>query len=1123
MKDIKDSTNKTGLSAQQRELLAYLLAEEGVELDETSKISKIKNLDEVPLSFAQQQLWFLDQLQPRSSAYNIPVAIHIEGRLNAATLEQSLNKIVQRHEVLRTTFMTVDEQPVQVIHSAPSFVLPIVDLQQLPKSNREAQTLQLAAQEAQQPFDLKRGPLLRAKLLRLAEQEHTLLLTMHHIVSDGWSLGVLVRELATLYDAFANSRPTLLPQLPIQYADYAVWQRQWLQGEVIETQLSYWKQQLGGSLPILQLPTDRPRPAVQTFHGARQALQLSKSLLEAIADLSQQEGTTLFMTVLTAFKILLYRYTGQQDILVGSPVANRNQVETEDLIGFFINSLVLRTNLGGNPTFRELLGRVRKVVLEAYNHQDLPFEKLVETLQVERDLSHTPLFQVMFALQNAPMPSLEFSGLKLSPLEVDNGTAKFDLTLDLEETANGIKGWLEYNTDLFDASTIRRMAGHFQTLLEGIVANPQQQISQLPLLTEVEQRQLLVEWNDTQVDYPLDKCIHQLFEEQVQRTPNAVAVVFENQQLTYHQLNSRANQLAHYLKSLGVGADVLVGICVERSLDMVVGLLGILKAGGAYVPLDPEYPTGRLSFMLEDAQVSVLLTQQRLVDRLPQHQAQLVCLDTDWLLISQSPQNNPITDVQATNLAYVIYTSGSTGRPKGTMILHQGVVNYLSWCTQAYAVADGDGAPVQSSFAFDATITSLFSPLIVGKQVILLPEQQEIEALCVVLQLRRFSLVKLTPAHLELLNQLLPSQEAAAQTKALVIGGEPLFGKTLHFWRQNAPNTRLINEYGPTETVVGCSFYEVKNETSLAQGILIGRPIANTQIYILDSYLQPVPVGVPGELHIAGVGLARGYLNRPELTQEKFIPNPFSTELYSRLYKTGDSVRYLADGNIEYIGRIDHQVKIRGFRIELGEIEAVLAQHPAVRATVVMAREDVPGDKRLVTYVVPNQEQAPTVSELRSFLKERLPDYMVPSAFVFLETLPLTPNGKINRHQLPIPDNTRPEWARTFVAPRNSVEEMLAQIWAEILEVKQVSIDDNFFELGGHSLLATQLISRVQKTFQVELSLRSLFEAPMIADLAVQIVDKQVEQVDNQKLLDMLAELEQLSNDEVQKILSTEK
>ena len=1137
MKQMKDSTNKTGLSAEQRELLAYLLAEEGVELDETSKISPRENPDQAPLSFAQQQLWLLDQLQPANSAYNIPAAIHIEGRLNAAALQQSLNKIVQRHEALRTTFMTVDEQPIQVIHSAPSLVLPVIDLQEFPESEREAETLRLAVQQAQQPFDLTQGLLLRAKLLHLSQEEHRLLLTMHHIVSDGWSLGVLVRELAALYDAFSNNKPVPLPQLPIQYADYAVWQRQWLQGEVMERQLSYWKQQLGGSLPILQLPTDRPRPKVQTFCGARQALQLPKSLLQAIADLSQQEGTTLFMTLLTAFKILLYRYMGQEDILVGSPVANRNQVETENLIGFFINLLVLRTDLGGDPTFKELLGRVREVVLGGYDHQELPFEKLVETLRPERHLSHTSLFQVMFALQNAPMPALEFSGLKLRPLEIDNGTAKFDLTLDLEETPNGIKGWLEYNTDLFDASTIQRMAGHFQTLLEGIVANPEQRLSDLPLLTPAEQHQLLVQWNDTQAEYPKDACIHELFEAQVERTPNAIAVVFAEEQLSYRELNRRANQLAHYLQKLGVKPEVRVGICAQRSLDLVIGLLGILKAGGAYIPLDPNYPQERLAFMLQDAQAPVLLTQSQLLARMQGHSAQVLCLDTNRETISQESSDNPNTQVLPTNNSYVLYTSGSTGQPKAVVIEHRSAVAFLDWATKVYTAEDFANVLAATSICFDLSVFELFAPLSCGGRVILVENALALPNLS---PTTGVTLINTVPSAIA---ELLRVNGIPNSVRTVNLAGEPLPKKLVQQLYQQCSVQQVFNLYGPSEDTTYSTFALVKPEDSV---VSIGHPIANTQVYILDRYLKPVPIGVPGELYIGGEGLARCYLNRPELTAQKFIVHTFDEQSQNpkskiaqlrsvRLYKTGDLVRYLPNGDIEYLGRLDNQVKIRGFRIELGEIETVLSQHPEVLESVVVAA-DVAQGKRLVAYVVPKLESVTSSNELRSHLKQRLPEYMVPSAFVMLDALPLTPNGKVDRRALVSTNLARPDLETAFVAPRTIVEAKLVEIWSLILGGAQIGIYDNFFELGGHSLLATQVVHQVQTVFQVELPLLALFEEPTVAGLAKAIECSQVKQKDRSLpkiqaiprdkkhlLGQLVTQLNQLDNEQVKNILQQKK
>ncbi|MUG96208.1 amino acid adenylation domain-containing protein [Scytonema sp. UIC 10036] len=1117
MKDTEESIQKTGFSAEQRELLAYLLAEEGVELDETPKIAPRENPDKAPLSFAQARLWFLNQLQPESSAYNIPAAIRIEGQLNVVALEQSLSKIVQRHEALRTTFITQDEQPIQVIHPASTFVLPIVNLQQFSESEQKAQALQIAAQEAEQPFNLTRDRLLRGKLLCLSQQEHILLLTMHHIVSDGWSLGVLVRELATFYNA-SNHKGVLLPPLPIQYPDYAVWQRQWLKGEVMEAQLTYWKQQLGGRLPVLQLPTDRPRPPIQTFRGAKQALLLPKSLSEQIDNLSQQAGVTLFITLLTAFKILLYRYTGEEDILVGSPVANRNRAQTEDLIGFFINMLVLRTNLGANPTFRELLGRVREVVLGAYQHQELPFEKLLETLQLERSTSHSPLFQVMFALQNTPMPALEFVGLKLSPLEIDNKTAKFDLTLDLEETPNGLKGWLEYSTDLFDASTIKRMAGHFQTLLEGIVANPEQRLSDLPLLTPAEEHQLLVQWNDTWVEYPKNICIHDLFVAQVERTPDNIAVVFEGEQITYRELNQRANQLAHYLQKLGVKPEVRVGICVERSVDLAIGLLGILKAGGAYIPIDPNYPQERSSFMLQDAQAPILLTQKRLV-AVPDSSAQVVYLDADCPSIDRESKDNPNIQVLPTHNAYVLYTSGSTGQPKAVTIEHHSTVAFLCWAKTVFTPEDLTGVLASTSICFDLSVFELFVPLSWGGKVILAKNALHLPSLPAA---KEVTLINTVPSAIA---ELLRVDGIPTSVRTVNLAGEPLPKKLVEQLYQHSVQ-QVFNLYGPSEDTTYSTWALVKPEDNV---VSIGRPIANTQVYILDRYLKPVPIGVPGELYIGGEGLARGYLNRPELTAEKFIANPFSNKLDSRLYKTGDLVRYLPDGSIEYIGRLDNQVKIRGFRIELGEIETALSQHPKVLESVVLAKVDEADRKRLVAYVVPKPELVHGVNELRSHLKQRLPEYMVPSAFVMLDALPLTSNGKVDRRALMSINLARPDLETAFAAPRTTVEATLVGIWSQILEVKEIGIHDNFFELGGHSLLATQVVHQVQTVFQVELPLLALFEEPTVAALARVIESSQIQQKDKmpkiqaiprqKRHLDRLVEeLAQLEEDEVKNI-----
>ncbi|MBU7585508.1 MAG: non-ribosomal peptide synthase/polyketide synthase [Nostoc sp. TH1S01] len=1030
---------------------------------------------ELPLSFAQQRLWFLDQLQPNSSFYNIPVALRLLGTLNQAALEQSLIEIIHRHEALRTNFVVIDGQPTQVIKQQTNWTVCVVELQHLPNSQRELAIQQLARQESTKPFDLVQGALVKATLVVLSETEHVLLLCMHHIVSDGWSIGVLIEELAALYNAYSMGQPSPLAPLTVQYADFALWQRQWLQGNVLQSQLNYWEQQLADAPTLLPLPTDRPRPAVQTFSGAYQEFPLSAQLTNRLVKLSQEQGTTFFMTLLAAFDTLLYRYTGQEDILVGSPIANRDRSEIEGLIGFFVNTLVMRTDLKGNPSFSELLTRVRDMAMQAYTHQDLPFEILLEALQPERDLSYTPLFQVMFSLQNTSISELELTGLTVNHLKVEGITAKFDLTLLMQQTSTGLVGVWEYNTDLFDASTIERMTGHFVTLLEGIVTNPEEKISQLPLLTPSEQQQLLVEWNNTQTDYPGNKCIHQLFEEQVQRTPDAVAVVFGDRQITYHQLNCRANQLAHYLKSLGVETDVLVGICVERSIEMVVGLLAILKAGGAYLPLDPEYPTERLRFMLEDAQVRVLLTQQLLVDRLAQQKAQIVCLDTDALVISQFSQNNLIPETQATNLAYVIYTSGSTGQPKGVLIAHQGLLNLVFWHQQAFKVTSLDKATQLAGTAFDAAVWELWPYLTAGASIYLVEPRllSSLENLRDWLIANEITVSFLpTPLAEELLSLAWPTEGLALRT--MLTGGDKL-----HQYPSDLIPFQVVNNYGPTEnTVVTTSGLVVAKKEQEQISPNIGKAIANTQVYILDRHLQPVPVGVPGELHIGGVGLARGYLNRDELTAERFINNPLGT---GRLYKTGDLARYLSDGNIEYLGRIDNQVKIRGFRIELGEIEAALSQNDYVQASCVIPREDTRGEQRLVAYIVPQQGFTPSISELRQYLKAKLPDYMVPNNLVILESLPLTPNGKLDRRALPAPDLYNED---KYVAPRTPVEEILAQIWAQVLKLEAVGIHDNFFELGGHSLLATQLLSRIRNIFKVELPLRELFAAPTIDQLA---------------------------------------
>lgn len=1052
-----------------------------------------------PTSFAQQRLWFLQQLAPGNPFYNVSAALRLQGSLNVAALEQTFNEIVRRHETLRTTFIQVEGEPVQAI--APSLILsiPIIDLRHLLETQREADARRLAALEAQRPFDFVKGPLLRVKLLQLAETEYVLLLNLHHIIADGWSIGVLIRELAALYNACVEGKPSPLPELSIQYADFAEWQREWLQNSVLETQLIYWRQQLQ-DISGLNLPTDWARPAIPSYRGAKQSLKLSPSLNQALETLSQQQGVTLFITLLAAFKTLLYRYTQQEDIAIGSPIANRNRSEIEGLIGFFVNSLVLRTQVQGNLTFLDLLSRVKEVALGAYAHQDLPFEKIVEALQPERDLSTNPLFQVSFSLQNTPIEALELPGLSLSLLDVENNTAKLDLEFHLWQESDSLQVQAIYSTDLFSDRTITRMLGHFQTLLEGIVSQPNQLLYDLPLLTS-EENQLFIDWNDTKKARSQD-CFHQLFEKQVEKTPDAIAVVFVDTQsnstasLTYRKLNQRANQLAHYLQKIGVVPDVLVGICLDRSLDMIVGLLGIHKAGAGYLPLDPTYPQERLNFMLEDAQVSVLLTCSSL--KFPQVQDKarsnpvVVCLDTEWQKIVEESQDNPKCIVTPNHLAYTIYTSGSTGQPKGVIIEHRGLSNLAAAQRDVFNIQECDRILQFASFSFDASIFEIVLALQTGAALYLATKETLLpgKSLIQFLQKNAITGVTLPPTVLAALSDETPLP--ALQT--IICAGETCSQDIVERW---ALGRRFFNAYGPTEATVWSTISEIRDRTTKP---LIGRPIANTQVYILDRHLQPVPIGVPGELYLGGDGLARGYLHRPNLTTERFIANPFfditsNLEITlhkkissnsEKLYKTGDLVRYREEGNIEFLGRIDNQVKIRGYRIELGEIEATLLQHTAVKDVVVSTIEDREIHKRLVAYIVLHQESTITIVELRQFLKKHLPEYAIPSSFMLIDDLPITSNGKVNIKALQTIFSVNKQELNTQIKvdPRNPIEKAIAQIWIDILHLDKISIHDNFFDLGGDSLLAVRVIEQIQKQLNREIPLSALFLNPTVADLA---------------------------------------
>lgn len=1083
-----------------------------------------------PASFAQRRLWLVEQLTIGASLYNVPLVFRLKGALNIKVLAESFNEIVRRHEVLRTAFDMPDGQITQVIASHLAISLPLIDLQsagaiasdQDHGITGEEQAFKLVQQEIQQPFNLKQAPLLRLQLLRLDEAEHILLMVFHHIIFDEWSSGVLIRELGAIYTALIDDQPSPLPDLPIQYADFACWQREWLQGSVLDKQLKYWQQQLHG-LSLLNLPSDRPRPIAQSYQGAIHFLELSQGLLDKLEALSQQAAATLFMTLLTAFQALLSRYTGQSDIAVGSPIANRHHSELEGLIGFFVNSLVLRSDVSGNPTFRELLQRVKETTLEAYAHQDLPFETLVEALQPQRDLSRNPLFQVVFALQNAPMENLELPGLTLNALKFETRTTRFDLELYLWKCADnfrslwgnswtqsdGLRGVLVYNTDLFDQATIARLSQHFHCLLEAAVTDPDTPIANLPILSSIE-RQQLEEWSSSQINSLPDQSIHHLFEQQVERTPDAIAVQFANQQFTYRELNNGSNQLARYLKNLGVCVGTLVGICMERTPETIAAMLAILKAEAVYVPLDVTYPAERLRFMVADARISVILTQHQWSNLFDSSQTTVVCLDHEWSAIAQESEDNPIHQSASEDLAYVIYTSGSTGTPKGVAVPHRAVIR-LVYNPNYVTFTPSDRIAQVANIAFDAATFEIWGALLNGAQLIGIEREISLSPVDFATQLKQqqITILFLTTA---LLNQIAREVPNAFQSlRYLLFGGEAVNPKWVcQVLQQGAPQ-HLLHVYGPTENTTFSSWYEVRQLHETATTIPIGRAIANTEIYLLDSQLNPVPIGVTGEIYLGGEGLAQGYLYRPELTAERFIPHPFIeskteelslTEPFEEevippavhtptyLYKTGDLARYRADGNLEFLGRTDDQIKLRGFRVELAEIEATLSQHPQVQAAVVRLCE-VEAEQQLVAYLVPIPSAELDHRELWSFLQIKLPQYMLPASFVILDRLPLTANGKVDRQQLP-PLNAGIKLKSGAIAavPQTSLEATLAQLWAKLLGQDQIGVEDNFFELGGHSLLATQLVSRIRDTLQIELPLRRVFETPTIAALA-QFIENQ--------------------------------
>ncbi len=1033
-------------------------------------IQRVSREESLPLSFAQQRLWFLEQLDPANAAYNMPVLLRIDGPLDLAVLERSIAEIVRRHDVLRTSIGNIAGSPVQVVAPPEPWTLPVVDLSGLPKHYGWAEAMRRATKEAQRSFDLTTGSLLRALVLRLDATDHLLLFTMHHIVSDGWSMGVFCAELSALYKAFKAGRPSPLPELPIQYADFVQWQREHLATDVDE-QLAYWKQQLAGRLPVIALPNELQRLPAPTVRVATESVALPPQLHKTLKEFSRTRGTTLFNTLLTAFQILLQRYTGLEDIVVGTPVAGRTRVETETLIGLFANTLVLRSDLSGNPTFGELLDKVREMTLEAHAHQDVPFEMLVEELHPERDLTRTPLFQVMIVL-DAPLSEIDLPELQVQQIELATTAPKFDLLLFLRDRGDELVAAWEYNTARLDGGTVSRMAQQFMTLLEHALANPEQRISDLELLTEAEQRHLLVECNATSLNYSRDVCLHQLFETQVARTPDLTALVSGAERLSYHDLNERANRVAHHLRSLGVGPESLVGVLLERSSRLIVSLLGVLKAGAAYVPLDPAYPRERLRLMLDDAGVAVLLTQQSLIDDLPSHDARVVCVDSDWENIAAQSSDNLLNQTLPANLAYVIYTSGSTGKPKGAAIAHRSVVTLMHWSHDFFSGGELEGVLASTSVCFDLSVFEIFVPLTCGGKVILAGNALELPTLETA---NEVTLINTVPSAMA---ELIRLGGVPDSVRVVNLAGEPLLKVLAQRIYELDHVERLLNLYGPSEDTTYSTWARI--EKGELQPPTIGRPLADTQVYLLDTQLHPVPPGVTGELYISGEGLVRGYLNRPSLTAEKFVPNPFSAEPGARMYRTGDLARYLSDGRIDFLGRMDHQVKLRGFRIELGEIETLLVEHPAVQDAVVVARQN----ENLVAYFVTAPEQTVTQKDLRSYLLERLPKHMVPAFFVSLAELPLTPNGKINRAALPAPEASDDEAQGIVTLPRTRVEAAVASLWEQLLNRRQVGIHDDFFMLGGHSLLAAQVVARLREQFRAELPLRSIFERPTVAGLA---------------------------------------
>ncbi len=1085
----------SALTPEQRALFEARLKQKGLRTDVTAVQTIPRRQDRgsstCPASIDQERLWFIDQLQPGNTAYNIFNASRIRGSLNIPIMERVINELIQRHEVLRTTLKSVDGLPVQVIAPDLKITLEPVSLEHLPEAERYDEAVRLTTEEFARPFDLENGPLVRVGLLRLAQDDFVLQVNMQHAITDRWSFAVFEKELAVLYQAFATGHPSPLPELPIQFADYAVWQRERMNGDEYKKDLEYWRKQLAGAPFILDFPTDFPRPPIQNFRGARVYVSYPKDLLDGLKELSRREGVTMFMTLMAAFKTLIYRYTNQHDVLISTPIGTRLRPETENLVGYLLNLLIVRTDLSGDPTFRDLLKREQDACVGAFAHQEVPFGKLVQELKPVQDPSRNPIAQVAFLYLDFPeATAMQFLGLTANHIDIDNGASRFDITLAMTETPDGFTVSIEYIRDIFEHDRMERMAQHLKTLLGSIIANPDAHLSDLAILT-LEERRQLEQWNDTAHQFSSNLLVHQLFEQQAAQKPHAPALIFEDQTLTFSEINSRANQLARHLLSCGLQPEARVGVMLPRTPDALVALLAIFKAGGCYLPLDPEYPAERRAFMLDDAGALLVITEE-------------------FLRVHLSDQSieNVESEVRPEQLAYIIYTSGSTGRPKGVAVEHRQLLHTMQSAQEVLGLTAADCLPSIASFSFDISLLELLCAPLAGGRCLLVSTHGAMEASVAARVLQEATVLHAVPGLMRRFVSVAREQsaETSRQLRQLLVGGEAVAPELVAEMQEVWSDADVRVLYGPTEATIICASYEVSRQ-GMINHQMIGRPLPNSMLRILDRKGQLVPIGVDGEICIGGAGVARGYWQSADLTAEKFV----SAMDGARIYRTGDRGRYLQDGNIEFTGRIDEQVKVRGFRIELGEIESVLTEHESVTEAVVIALEDRAGEKRLVAYVVTAPGASRNISDLRSHLKERLPDYMIPSAFVYLDALPLTNHGKIDRRALPAPDAERPALAEAFIEPRTSAERKLASIWTKLIGINRIGINDNYFELGGDSLLATQLVSHARNVFEVELPLVELFRHPTLAEMATSIEEAIIEQ------------MEEISDEEAEQLLLPQK